>query len=188
MQATIYPILREHFRRDEFLGRINEILLFLPFTDAELEAIVEKELQRWQKKALETHSMHLDWTKDVVRQLIKSYNVRYGARSIKNEVERKVVNQVVSICMDPLADIGFPVVWNCPPLVRMFSLLPRWLVPMKWMPSVKEPKCCSCWRMVRFVSRFSKLHPAAKNPLDCSICGSSSGVDVTRSEYEWNVR
>jgi hypothetical protein len=45
MNHTIYPILRNHFQRDEFLGRINEVLLFLPFTDGELRAIVEMELR-----------------------------------------------------------------------------------------------------------------------------------------------
>jgi ATP-dependent Clp protease ATP-binding subunit ClpB len=43
----IYPILRRHFKRDEFLGRITEIMYFLPFTDIELKDIVSKELSRW---------------------------------------------------------------------------------------------------------------------------------------------
>ena len=47
---VVYPILRRHCGRDEFLGRITEILLFLPFNDAELERIVEMELQRWSEK------------------------------------------------------------------------------------------------------------------------------------------
>jgi len=31
-QTTIRPILKEHFKRDEFLGRIDEMLYFLPFS------------------------------------------------------------------------------------------------------------------------------------------------------------
>ena len=46
----IYPILRHHFKRDEFLGRITEIMYFLPFTENELKQIVSKELSNWANK------------------------------------------------------------------------------------------------------------------------------------------
>jgi ATP-dependent Clp protease ATP-binding subunit ClpB len=46
----IYPILRHHFKRDEFLGRITEIMYFLPFTENELREIVSKELSNWANK------------------------------------------------------------------------------------------------------------------------------------------
>lgn len=44
------PILKRHFRRDEFLGRINEIVYFLPFSRQELTKLVLRELQYWAKK------------------------------------------------------------------------------------------------------------------------------------------
>lgn len=94
INTTIYPILRDHFRRDEFLGRINEVLFFLPFTTEELKKIVEMELERWQKRALDRHRITMSWTKEVVEALAEGYNIRYGARSIKHEVEKRVVNQI----------------------------------------------------------------------------------------------
>lgn len=42
--------LQAHFRRDEFLGRINEIVYFLPFCHSELIQLVNKELSFWAKK------------------------------------------------------------------------------------------------------------------------------------------
>lgn len=39
-----------HFRRDEFLGRITEIVYFLPFSHSELLQLVSKELSFWAKK------------------------------------------------------------------------------------------------------------------------------------------
>lgn len=42
-----------HFRRDEFLGRINEIVYFLPFCHSELILLVTKELNYWAKKVKE---------------------------------------------------------------------------------------------------------------------------------------
>lgn len=47
---VVRPILKRHFGRDEFLGRINEIVYFLPFSNAELKKLVSKELQYWAKK------------------------------------------------------------------------------------------------------------------------------------------
>ncbi|KAI0244175.1 hypothetical protein L0F63_000501 [Massospora cicadina] len=92
IDTTVYPILRRHFGRDEFLGRISAILYFLPFDEAELERIVEMELQRWASKAKTRHNMELSWNKDVLKELSHGYNLRYGARSIKHEVEVRVIN------------------------------------------------------------------------------------------------
>jgi len=48
--SVVKPILKRHFRRDEFLGRINEIVYFLPFSKQELNKLVLKELLYWAKK------------------------------------------------------------------------------------------------------------------------------------------
>lgn len=107
LNNTVYPLLREHFKRDEFLGRINEVLLFLPFTTEELKKIVEMEMERWQKRAMDKHKMTVSWTKEVVESLTNGYNIRYGARSIKHEVERRIVNQIAKAHeMDQLVEGG----------------------------------------------------------------------------------
>ncbi|KAI9273410.1 P-loop containing nucleoside triphosphate hydrolase protein [Helicostylum pulchrum] len=94
IQHVIHPILYEHFRRDEFLGRINEVLFFLPFSDEELREITSRELSRWAEKARSRHGITMTWEPEVVDVLADGYNIRYGARSIKYEVERKVVNLI----------------------------------------------------------------------------------------------
>ena len=94
IEHTIYPILYQHFRRDEFLGRINEVLFFLPFSEEELREITSRELSRWAEKARSRHGISITWDPEVVDVLADGYNIRYGARSIKYEVERKVVNLI----------------------------------------------------------------------------------------------
>lgn len=47
---VVRPILKRHFKRDEFLGRINEIVYFLPFSRNELIQLVSKELDTWAKR------------------------------------------------------------------------------------------------------------------------------------------
>ncbi|NXW39499.1 CLPB protein, partial [Phaetusa simplex] len=88
--------LQAHFRRDEFLGRINEIVYFLPFCHSELIQLVNKELNFWAKKAKARHNITLLWDREVMDVLADGYNLHYGARSIKHEVERRVVNQLAA--------------------------------------------------------------------------------------------
>ncbi|XP_066522537.1 mitochondrial disaggregase [Hoplias malabaricus] len=95
-EDVIQPILKAHFRRDEFLGRINEIVYFLPFCHSELIQLVSKELNYWAKKAKQRHNITLLWEGPVLELLARGYNLHYGARSIKHEVERRVVNQLAA--------------------------------------------------------------------------------------------
>ncbi|XP_045492326.1 caseinolytic peptidase B protein homolog [Colias croceus] len=92
--SVVRPILKRHFGRDEFLGRINEIVYFLPFSRQELLTLVQLELARWADKARERHSVELRWEGGVLGALADGYDVHYGARSIKHEVERRVVNLI----------------------------------------------------------------------------------------------
>jgi len=93
-EKVVQPILKFHFGRDEFLGRINEIVYFLPFSRSELIRLVDRELQFWAEKAKQKHDIVLLWDKQVENYLADGYNVYYGARSIKHEVERRVVTQL----------------------------------------------------------------------------------------------
>nr|XP_056714788.1 caseinolytic peptidase B protein homolog [Euleptes europaea] len=95
-ENVIRPILKAHFRRDEFLGRINEIVYFLPFCHSELIQLVHKELSFWAKRAKARHNITLLWDREVMDVLADGYNLHYGARSIKHEVERRVVNQLAA--------------------------------------------------------------------------------------------
>lgn len=49
-EKIVRPILKHHFQRDEFLGRINEIVYFVPFSRQELLKLVKAELDRWAKQ------------------------------------------------------------------------------------------------------------------------------------------
>uniref|UniRef100_A0A8C4WQU5 Clp ATPase C-terminal domain-containing protein n=2 Tax=Eptatretus burgeri TaxID=7764 RepID=A0A8C4WQU5_EPTBU len=91
-EKVIRPILKENFRRDEFLGRINEIVYFIPFSHSELLLLVRRELQTWARRAKQKHDIDLRWGRDVEMALTDGYNVHYGARSVKHEVERRIVN------------------------------------------------------------------------------------------------
>jgi len=92
---VMLPILYGHFGRDEFLGRINEIVYFLPFTSEEQIMLAEKEMKLWAQRALSRNDMKLSWDKDVLNKLVEDgYNVRFGARSLKFEVDRQCISLI----------------------------------------------------------------------------------------------
>ena len=93
-EKVIRPILKRHFKRDEFLGRINEMVYFLPFSRQELNQLVIKELEFWANQAEARHKMELTWDKRVIALIADGYNVHYGARSIKHEVEIRIINKI----------------------------------------------------------------------------------------------
>ncbi len=83
--STVRPILKRHFGRDEFLGRINEFVFFFPFSKPELYQLIKRELDFWAKIAKERHGVDVTWDGQVLDALCLGYNVAYGARSIKYE-------------------------------------------------------------------------------------------------------
>jgi len=53
--------VQRHFRRDEFLGRINEIVYFLPFSRTELNKLVVREMDVWAQKVC----CHASWLLEI---------------------------------------------------------------------------------------------------------------------------
>ncbi|CAH8521017.1 unnamed protein product [Schistosoma mattheei] len=91
-EKVMRPILRRHFLRDEFLGRINEMVYFLPFSTSELTELVNRSLKSWSEKALKRHSLTVTWNREVVDLIVDGYDVYYGARSINYEIERRIIS------------------------------------------------------------------------------------------------
>lgn len=60
----IHPILKDALRRDEFLGRINQIVVFLPLDEEEISVVINGELKVWKRRAEEKHGIRLSWSKE----------------------------------------------------------------------------------------------------------------------------
>lgn len=60
----IHPILKDALRRDEFLGRINQIVVFLPLDEEEISVVITGELKVWKRRAEEKHGIRLSWSKE----------------------------------------------------------------------------------------------------------------------------
>jgi len=92
--TTVEPILRAYFKRDELIGRINEILPFTPFTNKDIDKIVNLQLTKWAQTANKKHNIILNWSSELITSIRESYNPNYGVRSIKNFIDKKVVNEL----------------------------------------------------------------------------------------------
>ena len=104
---------QQQFKRDEFLGRINEIVYFLPFSES---ATGRVQLVRQYgdrgchqhneyyscvlvaSQAEKRHSISLSWDRDVLDLLTDGYNVKYGARSIQHEARLCSISLFQHIC------------------------------------------------------------------------------------------
>ncbi|KAH8108858.1 P-loop containing nucleoside triphosphate hydrolase protein [Phellopilus nigrolimitatus] len=91
---SIHPILKRELKRDEFLGRINQFVVFLPLSQEEIGTVIKGELDIWRRRAQEKHAIKLSWANEVVQKLASAYDVNYGVRSVANEVQRIAVQLI----------------------------------------------------------------------------------------------
>eukprot|EP00117_Sycon_ciliatum_P035108 scpid44460/ scgid0898/ Caseinolytic peptidase B protein homolog; Suppressor of potassium transport defect 3 len=140
---VVRPILKRFFGRDEFLGRINETVYFLPFSNSELLHLTEKELKTWAKRANERHKISLSWDESLPAVLADGYDSHYGARSLKYEVERRVVNLLAAADELNMLKEGCSVhveVQDHRPSDQQTSLLPRFSIMGSPSPPSSSPK------------------------------------------------
>lgn len=95
-QDVIRPILKGHFKRDEFLGRIDEILYFVPFSQSELLQLAKMEMDKWASKATQRHKITLTWDEQVLAAIAEKYDIHYGARSLQHAVDQDIINRLAA--------------------------------------------------------------------------------------------
>jgi ATP-dependent Clp protease ATP-binding subunit ClpB len=90
----VMGVLREHFR-PEFLNRIDDVVVFHPLTEEQLEHIIDLRLTDLQKLLADRH-ITLELTPAARKAIFKAgYDRAYGARPLKRAIQRLV--------QDPLA-------------------------------------------------------------------------------------
>ena len=80
--------------RPEFINRIDEIILFTPLSESNIEQIVSIQLKS-VFKMLQTQHITMDATPEAIRYLaIKGYDPHFGARPVKRVIQREVLNEL----------------------------------------------------------------------------------------------
>ncbi|RMH32648.1 MAG: AAA family ATPase, partial [Nitrospirae bacterium] len=89
MRSIVMGVVQRHFR-PEFLNRIDEIVVFHPLAQEQLEKIVEIQLARLQAR-LEERRITLDFTPAAIRDLAsRGYDPVYGARPLKRLIQQDI--------------------------------------------------------------------------------------------------
>jgi len=93
-REQVMQLLRQHFR-PEFLNRVDDVVIFRPLGEEQLEHIVDLRLADLRKQ-LEPRKITLELTSAARHQLLLTgYDRQYGARPLKRAIQRLI--------QDPLA-------------------------------------------------------------------------------------
>jgi ATP-dependent Clp protease ATP-binding subunit ClpC len=80
----------ERYMRPEFIGRLDDVIVFRPLGRTQLEQIVEFELKKVTKRLVE-HGLKIDITPEAKEFLIdKGTNADFGARPLRRAIEQHV--------------------------------------------------------------------------------------------------
>ncbi len=80
----------ERYMRPEFIGRLDDVIVFRPLSKSDLEHIVEFELKKVTKRLVD-HGLRIEITKEAKDFLIeKGTNTDFGARPLRRAIEQHV--------------------------------------------------------------------------------------------------
>lgn len=96
--------------RPEFLNRIDEIIMFTPLNEREIEEIVGIQV-KGIKRMLAKNGVTLEVTPQALKFLAKEgYNPEFGARPVKRVIQRMVLNQLSKDILAQHVDREKPIV------------------------------------------------------------------------------
>lgn len=92
-KSDVMELLKQTIR-PEFLNRIDETIMFLPLTKANVREIVEIQLRRLIRKLKEQH-INLVVKDEAVEWITEAgYDPFFGARPVKRVIQKKVMNEL----------------------------------------------------------------------------------------------
>ncbi|SFS99405.1 ATP-dependent Clp protease ATP-binding subunit ClpB [Porphyromonadaceae bacterium NLAE-zl-C104] len=96
--------------RPEFLNRIDDIIMFAPLKEDEIEQIVRIQLGA-VGKMLSENGIELRYTDEAVRSIsVAGFDPEFGARPVKRLIQRKVLNQLSKDLLAGKVDKTKPIV------------------------------------------------------------------------------
>jgi ATP-dependent Clp protease ATP-binding subunit ClpC len=89
IKETVMKELERYFR-PEFIGRLDDVIVFRPLSRTNLESIVEFELKKVTKRLVD-HGLRIEITEEAKEFLIdKGTNSDFGARPLRRAIEQHV--------------------------------------------------------------------------------------------------
>lgn len=94
-KEKLQELLRDQFR-PEFLNRVDDVMVFNPLSQSDIENIVELQLKQMANRLLEQRNLLLKVTERAKKLLAnRGYDANFGARPLKRVIQ--------SLILDPLA-------------------------------------------------------------------------------------
>jgi ATP-dependent Clp protease ATP-binding subunit ClpB len=91
IEKQVTNALRQHFR-PEFLNRVDDVIIFRPLGEGEIEHIIELQLKRLEK-LLSDRKLQIELTPKAKHFLAKQgYDPALGARPLKRAIQRLIQN------------------------------------------------------------------------------------------------
>ena len=99
VETQVTQSLRAHFK-PEFLNRVDDVIIFHPLAETDIEKIVDLQLARMEKLLAEK-KLTLDVTPDAKRLLAHDgYDPAFGARPLKRSIQRLVQNPLAMAVLE----------------------------------------------------------------------------------------
>ncbi len=96
--------------RPEFINRIDEIIMFTPLNEKEIEEIVKLQVDGI-KRMLQVNGITLEVTSEAIHYLaVEGYDPEFGARPVKRVIHRLVLNQLSKDILAQTVDKDRPIV------------------------------------------------------------------------------
>ena len=96
--------------RPEFLNRIDDIIMFAPLNEQEIEQIVKIQLRGIQHMLAE-NGIQLEYTDEALKSIARAgFDPEFGARPVKRVIQRKVLNQLSKDILSGVVDKLKPIV------------------------------------------------------------------------------
>lgn len=105
----VLELLKQQIR-PEFLNRIDEIIMFTPLNEQEIEEIVGLQIKSIQRM-LANNGITLKVTPEALKYLAEEgYDPEFGARPVKRVIHRMVLNQLSKDILGQKVDLDRPIV------------------------------------------------------------------------------
>lgn len=107
-KSEVMELLKQTIR-PEFLNRIDEIIMFTPLNEQEIEKIVSLQLDGI-KKLLAVNGVELEITPAALKFIAhEGYDPQFGARPVKRIIHRYVLNQLSKDLLAQKVDKSKPI-------------------------------------------------------------------------------
>lgn len=108
-RAQVFDLLKQTIR-PEFLNRIDELIMFTPLTETEIQQVVTLQLNGLKKQLAES-GITLEVTQEALQFIAhEGYDPQFGARPVKRVIQRYVLNELSKQIISGKVDNKKPIV------------------------------------------------------------------------------